>query len=82
VAVSNNDTVRRLPHQDMEVIVKYLSRDKQHCVIEKEVIKLVDDLDSREVTVVDHGVLEMKSAILKLEAQIDEMQARIERFAF
>jgi hypothetical protein len=63
----------------MEVIVKYLSRDKQLVVVEREVIKLVDGPDATEITPIDHGVLEMKTAIRKLESQVDDIQRRIER---
>jgi len=72
-------TRRKLSQKDMEVVVKYLSRDRQFVVVEREVIKLVDDPTTASITAVDHGVLEMKSAILKLESQVDEIQNRIER---
>jgi charged multivesicular body protein 7 len=80
VAVSNKGNRQKLSLKDIKVITKYLSRDKQQVVLEKEVIKLVDDSDSREVTAIDHGVLEMKSAILRLETQVQDIQTRIERF--
>jgi charged multivesicular body protein 7 len=65
----------------VEVLIKYLQRDKGLLVIEKEVIKFVDESDEKEsvVTAVDHGVLDMKNAASRLEAQIEEIQRKIDQ---
>lgn len=80
VSLTGKTGVRKLSREDMEVVVKYLSRDKQLVMVEKEVIKLVEASDEKEVTAVDHGVLEMKTALWKLESQVDDITARIERY--
>ena len=43
-----------------------------------QVIKFVDEGSPREITAVDVGVLELKSAITSLESSIDRMQAQID----
>ncbi|KZS91062.1 hypothetical protein SISNIDRAFT_457037 [Sistotremastrum niveocremeum HHB9708] len=66
-----------LTSSDVKVLIKYLERDRQAIVTEREVIKLVDDESESTVTAVDHGVLEMKVAISNLQAQIDDIHSRI-----
>lgn len=70
-----------LSRKDIEALIKHLSRDKRLLVAEREVIKFVEDTASeaeRTVTPVDHGVLDMKNAIAKLQRQVDEIQLKIE----
>lgn len=45
-----------------------------------QVIKFVDAGQSREVTAVDRGILELKSAVENLHAQIDNVQHKIDEF--
>lgn len=64
---------------DLKVLLRYLERDKRALVTQKEMIKFVDhDATSvPEITVVDVGVLQLKTAVDKLQAQIDNIQSKI-----
>ncbi|KAF8583189.1 hypothetical protein K439DRAFT_1647301 [Ramaria rubella] len=67
---------------DIKVLIKYLERDKGVIVTSKEVIKFIDEEADEEgarvVTQLDHGVLEMKLAVDRLQDQIDDIHCQIE----
>jgi charged multivesicular body protein 7 len=67
---------------DTKILLQYLERDRRVIVIDRDVIKFVDEESNAEsarlVTQVDHGVLEMKLAVDKLQEQIDDIQRQIE----
>lgn len=71
-----------LSPSDIKVLIKYLERDRRSIVTDKEVVKFIDTESDEEgahiVTQVDRGVLEMKLAVAKLQAQIDSIQQQIE----
>ncbi|KAI0059016.1 hypothetical protein BV25DRAFT_1963538 [Artomyces pyxidatus] len=69
---------------DLPVLLKYLERDKRVIVSEKEVIKFVEPNFSQpsEITAVDHGVLELKTAVGALQSQVDNVTSKIESYAF
>ncbi|PCH37990.1 hypothetical protein WOLCODRAFT_96248 [Wolfiporia cocos MD-104 SS10] len=65
---------------DVKVLLRYLQRDKQLVVVQGEVIKFVDvDRASRgeQITAVDAGVLALKTAVEKLQTQVDSIQNKI-----
>ncbi|CCM04593.1 uncharacterized protein FIBRA_06774 [Fibroporia radiculosa] len=66
---------------DVEVLIKFLERDRKVLVIQKEVMKFVETggAQSRDITPVDEGLLEIKTALTKLQAQIDGLQKQIDR---
>ncbi|KAF8511566.1 Snf7-domain-containing protein [Hysterangium stoloniferum] len=71
-----------LSSTDVKVLIKFLERDRKVIVTEKDVLKFIDGDDEEEtakiVTQIDHGVLEMKLAINKLQSQIEDIQQQIE----
>ncbi|KZT26511.1 hypothetical protein NEOLEDRAFT_1177512 [Neolentinus lepideus HHB14362 ss-1] len=69
-----------LSELDIKVLVRYLERDKRVLVMDKEVIKFVDTISTEpsQVTAVDHGVLELKTAVENLQAQVDDLQKKID----
>ncbi|EPQ58042.1 hypothetical protein GLOTRDRAFT_72055 [Gloeophyllum trabeum ATCC 11539] len=69
-----------LSDPDVKVLLKYLERDKRVLAADKEVIKFVDatSVEGREISAVDHGVLELKSAVDNLQAQVDGLQRKID----
>ncbi|KAH9071169.1 Snf7-domain-containing protein [Lactarius deliciosus] len=68
-----------LSDKDLRVLLKFLERDKRAIVTEREVIKFVGTgFSTPEITAVDHGALELKSAVANLTAQIDSITAKID----
>ncbi|KAI9455003.1 Snf7-domain-containing protein [Lactarius psammicola] len=68
-----------LSDKDLRVLLKFLERDRRAVVTEREVIKFVGTgFGTSEVTAVDHGALELKSAVVSLTAQIDSISAKID----
>ncbi|KAI0345138.1 hypothetical protein BDW22DRAFT_1001391 [Trametopsis cervina] len=67
-----------LSNLDIKILVKFLERDKQAVIVQRGLIKFVEYSSTREVTPVDIGVLELNSAIHKLEAAIDRLQEQID----
>jgi len=65
---------------DIKVLLNFLERDRQVVVTAKDVIKFVDEKSTEPsiVTQVDHGVLELKLAVEKLNYQIEDIQHQIE----
>ncbi|EIW60360.1 uncharacterized protein TRAVEDRAFT_145680 [Trametes versicolor FP-101664 SS1] len=61
---------------DVKVLLKFLERDKRAIVV----IKFVEQgtAESFEVTAVDSGLLALKTAVQKLQAQVDGLQRRID----
>ncbi|THG98970.1 hypothetical protein EW026_g3296 [Hermanssonia centrifuga] len=67
-----------LSELDVKVLLKYLERDKKAIVVQDEVIKFVQPNQSREITAVDIGVLELKIAVEDLEASVSKIQQQID----
>ncbi|VDC06655.1 unnamed protein product [Peniophora sp. CBMAI 1063] len=68
-----------LSDADLRVLVKFLQRDRKVLVSDKEVLKFVDEATGApEVTGVDHGILELKTALGNLQAQVEGLQRKIE----
>ncbi|KAI9446127.1 Snf7-domain-containing protein [Lactarius indigo] len=68
-----------LSDKDLRVLLKFLERDRRAIVTEREVIKFVGTgFGTPEITAVDHGALELKSAVANLTAQIDSITAKID----
>ncbi|KAH9066326.1 Snf7-domain-containing protein [Lactarius vividus] len=68
-----------LSDKDLRVLLKFLERDRRAIVREKEVIKFVGTgFGTPEITAVDHGALELKSAVANLTAQIDSITVKID----
>ncbi|KAH8995358.1 hypothetical protein EDB92DRAFT_198022 [Lactarius akahatsu] len=68
-----------LSDKDLRVLLKFLERDRRAIVTEREVIKFVGTgFSTPEITAVDHGALELKSAVANLTAQIDSITTTID----
>lgn len=69
-----------LSETDVKVLVKFLERDKGAIVCGEDIIKFVDEGTdgARQITPVDRGALELKTAATKLADQIEELQRQIE----
>ncbi|KLO08957.1 Snf7-domain-containing protein [Schizopora paradoxa] len=67
-----------LSNSDLKVLVKYLDRDRRVLVSDGEVIKFTDVESDRTISVVDRGILEVKTGIANTEAGNDELQRRID----
>ncbi|KAF8911959.1 hypothetical protein CPB84DRAFT_1760878 [Gymnopilus junonius] len=79
--VAGGDESHALRETDANVLIKYLERERGVIVIDKEIIKFVDksaSLEERTITAVDRGILELKSAIHNLGAQVEAIQSKIE----
>ena len=67
---------------DTKVLLRYLERDRKAIVTDGDVIKFIDGAleaeGARLVTQVDHGVLDMKLAVDRLQDQIDDIHRQIE----
>jgi len=70
-----------LSQRDLNILVKYLSRDKHAAVVDAEVIKFVEP-DSPEsssaITEPERGIAELRAAVQRVEAQVGESQRKIE----
>ncbi|PPQ63058.1 hypothetical protein CVT24_005913 [Panaeolus cyanescens] len=74
------DVAGSLSDTDAKVLLKYLERERGVIVVEKEVIKFVDSstsVEDRTITAVDRGILELKTAIRNLNAQVEALQRKI-----
>ncbi|KAK7036496.1 hypothetical protein VNI00_011693 [Paramarasmius palmivorus] len=74
-----NDSMSEL---DMKVVLRYLERDKGVVVVDKDAVKFIEvrslaDKD-RQITSVDRGILELKSAVDNLRRQTLNIQSKIE----
>ncbi|KAI0726646.1 Snf7-domain-containing protein [Fomitopsis betulina] len=68
---------------DIRVLVRYLERDRKAVVTQGGVIKFLEpnSTEPPEITAVDTGVLELKTAVEKLEAQVDSIHTKIRQRA-
>ncbi|KAH9998081.1 Snf7-domain-containing protein [Russula compacta] len=68
-----------LSDKDLRVLIKILERDRRVVITGKEVIKFIEvSSGTPEVTAVDRGVLELKTAVANLSMQIDQITAKID----
>ncbi|KAH7929705.1 Snf7-domain-containing protein [Leucogyrophana mollusca] len=67
-----------LSELDTRVLLRYLERDRGVLVVDKDVIKFTSTTEDREVTVVDRGILELKTAVRNLREQVDNVQRKID----
>ncbi|KAH9854222.1 hypothetical protein C2E23DRAFT_754053 [Lenzites betulinus] len=65
-----------LSELDVKVLLKFLERDRHSIVIIKFVESGVSE--SLDITAVDSGLLALKTAVQKLQAQVDSLQRRID----
>ncbi|KAJ7905712.1 Snf7-domain-containing protein, partial [Mycena olivaceomarginata] len=68
---------------DVKVLIKFLERDRRAVLVDKDVIKFVDteNLSAvREITSVDRGILELKDAVSRLQAQITKFQRNMDEY--
>ncbi|KAF8343905.1 uncharacterized protein EI90DRAFT_3284455 [Cantharellus anzutake] len=74
-----NDPAVILAELDASVLVRYLERDLQRIVIDKEVIKFTTDgLDrQRSVTEVDVSLVKLKKVMDVLECQVQDLQSKM-----
>ncbi|KAI6045729.1 Snf7-domain-containing protein [Pisolithus marmoratus] len=63
---------------DTEVLLKYLERDRRILVRDKDVIKFMAGDREKEVTVIDRGILELKTAVGNLQGQVNTIQGKID----
>ncbi|KAJ3851621.1 Snf7-domain-containing protein [Lentinula lateritia] len=63
---------------DMKMILRYLERDKGVVVVDNGVVKFIEDDDEAEISGVDRGILELKTAVANLHAQIEGLQKKID----
>ncbi|KAI0321646.1 Snf7-domain-containing protein [Amylostereum chailletii] len=69
-----------LSDADLRVLLKHLQRDKRVLVTDKEVIKFIDTdaPETPEITAVDRGILELKTAVANLQSQVDGIHQKID----
>ncbi|ESK85557.1 snf7 family protein [Moniliophthora roreri MCA 2997] len=67
---------------DMKVMLRYLERDKGIVVVDKDVVKFIEEYGlserTRQITSVDRGIIELKSAVDNLRRQTLNIQSKIE----
>ncbi|KAG0699639.1 Snf7-domain-containing protein [Suillus ampliporus] len=68
-----------LSETDTKVLIKYLERERRVLVQDGDIIKFVTTDHDREITVVDRGVLELKTAVRNLRDQVDNIQNKIDQ---
>ncbi|KIM19537.1 hypothetical protein M408DRAFT_83428, partial [Serendipita vermifera MAFF 305830] len=69
--------IRKLSDTDIKVLIRYLARDRRVIVVQGQVIKFAEDDAVKEITTVDHGVIELKTTIEKIEAQVAQIENSI-----
>ncbi|KAH0827029.1 NADP-dependent oxidoreductase domain-containing protein [Lanmaoa asiatica] len=67
-----------LSETDTRVLLRYLERDRRVLVQDKDVVKFVTDDHDREVTAIDKGILELKTAAANLQDQVDRLHGKVE----
>ncbi|EIN07271.1 Snf7-domain-containing protein [Punctularia strigosozonata HHB-11173 SS5] len=70
-----------LSDSDVKVVLKYLARDKGAVKVERELVKFIPTgLSGAEasITPVDHGLLELKTAVANLERQVESIQYQMD----
>ncbi|KAJ8519483.1 hypothetical protein ONZ45_g3570 [Pleurotus djamor] len=78
--VMQEDAEALLDERDMQVLSKYLQRDRGCLVVDGDTLKFVSSsapAEERTITVVDRGILELKNAVENMHKQIESLQARI-----
>ncbi|KAJ4487765.1 Snf7-domain-containing protein [Lentinula aciculospora] len=63
---------------DMKVMLRYLERDKGVVVVNNGVVKFIEDNTRAEITAIDRGILELKTAVANLHSQIEGLQRKID----
>ncbi|KAF8798155.1 hypothetical protein BYT27DRAFT_7124098 [Phlegmacium glaucopus] len=79
--VAGGDEDVPLRDLDAKTLLKYLERDRQVVVVDKDIIKFVEAHalpELRVITAVDRGILELKSAIHNLHTQVEVLQSKID----
>ncbi|KDQ33453.1 hypothetical protein PLEOSDRAFT_21087 [Pleurotus ostreatus PC15] len=69
-----------LSEQDALVLLKFLQRERKVVVMDNEVIKFISPsapTEERTITVVDRGILELKTAVENMHKQIESIQRRM-----
>lgn len=69
-----------LTEEDTKILLKFLERDRKAIVFDTKVIKfIVDEISTpHEINPVDRGILELKSAVENLQAQVNGLQHNID----
>ncbi|KAG6860404.1 hypothetical protein C0995_011523 [Termitomyces sp. Mi166 len=69
---------------DAMILLKFLERERSALVFDKEIVKfLSDDLSDRpEINAVDRGIIELRSAVQNLHAQVDGLQRKMDEYDF
>lgn len=63
---------------DTKVLLRFLERDRGAIVTDNDIIKFVGGTGSSTITVVDRGILELKTAVHNLRAQVDALHLKID----
>ncbi|KIY72107.1 hypothetical protein CYLTODRAFT_344696 [Cylindrobasidium torrendii FP15055 ss-10] len=63
--------------RDADVLLKFMERDKQVVVRQKNVVKFVTGA-ATTITAVDEGILELKDAVTSMYSQVDSLHKRID----
>lgn len=63
---------------DIEVLLKYLERDRPILVRDKDVIKFIAADREKEVTAIDRGILELKAGVGNLHGQVNKIRCKID----
>ncbi|KAF8350578.1 Snf7-domain-containing protein [Amanita rubescens] len=72
-----------LDDEDTRVMLKFLERDRSAIVMDNEVIKFVPQstsMEERRVSTVDRGILELKTAITNMHAQIESLNSKMDEY--
>ncbi|KAF7323139.1 hypothetical protein HMN09_00094200 [Mycena chlorophos] len=73
--------VPNMSEADMKILLKFLQRDRGAIVVDGDVIKFVDTRTAqREITSIDRGMLELKEAVQRLHAQIDDIRRKMDHY--
>ncbi|KAG1827170.1 Snf7-domain-containing protein [Suillus subaureus] len=64
---------------DTKVLIKFLEREKRVVIQNGDVIKFVTATHDREITAVDRGILQLKTAVRNLHEQVDSIQNKIDQ---
>lgn len=64
---------------DTKVLIKFLERERRVVVQSDDVIKFVVASHDREITAVDRGILQLKTAVRNLREQVDSIQNKIDQ---
>ncbi|KAG9226159.1 hypothetical protein CCMSSC00406_0005070 [Pleurotus cornucopiae] len=69
-----------LSEQDALVLLKFLQRERKVVLMDNDVIKFISPFaaaEERTITVVDRGILELKTAVENMHRQIESIQRRM-----